>query len=193
MRSKCFSNSSVTGFSVSRRMTAIGARFPFSGCQDPISPEKMPAICSSERVASGLVLCTMRLTPSRAIGKPKRSFSSAFSARAIMPISAFPSLTSLMPRSDPPHCTSIRTSGRTARNRSPIAAISGHIVLEPVIRSSTAGGLPARPAASSARASRTPAHRRRNPVDDQTRPRLSPRNRIGVPRFFEVVAELWNC
>ena len=113
-------------------MTAIGAFFPFSGCQEPISPEKMPAICSSESSVRGLDLCTMRLTPSRAMGKPSRSFSSAFSARAIMPISAIPSLTSLMPRSDPPHCTSIRTSGRTVRERSPMAAITGHIVLDPV-------------------------------------------------------------
>ena len=102
-RLKYFSNSSVTGFSFSRRMTAIGACFPFSGCQSLISPEKMPAICSLESAARGLVLCTMRLTPSRAIGKPNRSFSSVFNARAIMPISAFPSLMSLMPRSDPPH------------------------------------------------------------------------------------------
>ena len=88
-----------------------------------------------------------------------------------MAISVFPSLRSLMPRSDPPHSTTIRTAGCTALNRSPIAAISGHIVLEPVIRSKPACGFPGLAAGSSARASTSRGAQQKEPGHDQTRPK----------------------
>jgi hypothetical protein len=72
-----------------------------------------------------------------------------------------------------------------------MAAITGHIVLDPVIRNKPGCGIPARSAGSSARASTTQGERRRNP-DKTTHIRKRRRSRIGLPLHSRQFQDLRN-
>src|SRR5690348_24296 len=89
-------------------------------------------ICCWLSAATGLLACRMIPIPSQAIVCACKSFSSGFKSRETMPMAAVPLRTSLMPRDDPPLCTSIRVPGCCNSKRLPISEAKGAIVLAPV-------------------------------------------------------------
>ena len=120
----------------------------------------------------------MTQTPSLAMVWAASFVSSpSLSARETMPRSATPEVVSLMPREEPPDCTSMRTPGWEASYCLAASATSGATVLDPVAMTVSDVSLLPQPTRSTAakKAVRIPGRRKSdNNPDRRCRPGVAP-------------------